>query len=166
MRMIMAFIKNGEWAVRDSEYLIRTDLGSCVALCLWDSVKRLGGMNHYLLPGSASEPSENPTTGHYANQSLIYDMVRCGASLHTLQAAIVGGGQMYPERDFFGIGGSNAAAAEFVLDKYRIPLVYKRIGGDYSRSVELEVESGWLRIREIKLGTGMADHYQHRFQER
>ncbi len=162
----MVFIKSGEWTVKNQEYMIRTDLGSCVALCLWDSVRKLGGMNHYLLPGSETVPSENPSTGHYANQSLLYEIIRCGSSLHSLQAAVIGGGQLYPENDIFAIGERNIVAAEFILEKYRIPLVYKRIGGSISRSVELEVESGELRVREIRLGTGIVNHYQHKFRER
>ena len=30
---------------------ISTVLGSCVATCLWDPVLRIGGMNHFMLPG-------------------------------------------------------------------------------------------------------------------
>ena len=33
--------------------VIETLLGSCVAVCLYDSVARIGGMNHILLPGKA-----------------------------------------------------------------------------------------------------------------
>lgn len=166
MGMTMVFIKSGQWIVKNQDYVIRTDLGSCVALCLWDPVRKLGGMNHYLLPGKVTDLSENPSHGHYANQSLLYEMIRCGASVHSLQGAIVGGGQLYPENDIYGIGESNAAVAEFVLDKYRIPMVFKRTGGSFSRSVELEVETGMIYVREIKLGTSTITHYQHKFVER
>ena len=33
--------------------VIETLLGSCVAVCLYDPVARIGGMNHILLPGKA-----------------------------------------------------------------------------------------------------------------
>ena len=51
------------------------------------------------------------------------------------------------------------------MEKYKIPLMYKRIGGRVSRSVELEVASGLITIREIKLGTGVADPYQYQFRK-
>lgn len=146
--------------------MIRTDLGSCVALCLWDSRRRLGGMNHYLLPGKAEDASENPSMGHYANQALLYEIIRCGSSLQALQGAIVGGGQLYPENDIFSIGENNIIAAEFILEKYRIPLVFKRTGGNFSRSLELEVETGLIHVREIKLGSSIVTHHQHKFRER
>jgi chemotaxis protein CheD len=31
-------------------YVINTILGSCVAVCLWDPVYKVGGMAHYMLP--------------------------------------------------------------------------------------------------------------------
>ena len=30
--------------------LIVTTLGSCIAACLWDRERRIGGMNHFMLP--------------------------------------------------------------------------------------------------------------------
>ena len=30
--------------------LVSTILGSCVAVCLWDPLVRVAGINHYLLP--------------------------------------------------------------------------------------------------------------------
>lgn len=163
---MMTFIKSGEWIVRNQDYVIRTDLGSCVALCLWDATRKLGGMNHYLLPGKESEASVNPSNGHYANQSLIYEMIRNGASLYALQGAIVGGGRLCFAGDIFGIGEGNVTAAEFILDKYNIPTVFRRVGGNVSRSVELNVDSGQLQVKEIQLGTGDVRQYQHTFDKR
>ena len=40
-------------------------LGSCVAVCLWDPVSRVGGMLHFLLPESSINPErarEQPAT--------------------------------------------------------------------------------------------------------
>jgi hypothetical protein len=40
----------GEYFVHDEDILIMTTLGSCIAACLWDREKRVGGMNHFMLP--------------------------------------------------------------------------------------------------------------------
>jgi chemotaxis protein CheD len=41
----------GEQAVSDrADTTLQTVLGSCVAACLHDPVRRIGGMNHFLLP--------------------------------------------------------------------------------------------------------------------
>ena len=35
----------GEYFVHDEDLLITTTLGSCIAACLWDRERRIGGMN-------------------------------------------------------------------------------------------------------------------------
>ena len=30
--------------------IIKTVLGSCVAVCIWDKLQKTGGMNHFMLP--------------------------------------------------------------------------------------------------------------------
>ena len=36
---------------RAAQGAITTVLGSCVSTCLWDPLERIGGMNHFMLPG-------------------------------------------------------------------------------------------------------------------
>src|ERR1700739_2409441 len=47
-----AYLLPGELHVSGEPCQIRTILGSCVAICLWDNRQRAGGMNHFLLPAS------------------------------------------------------------------------------------------------------------------
>lgn len=48
-------IIQGEYKViNDPNVVLTTILGSCVAACLRDPVAGVGGMNHFLLPGSAN----------------------------------------------------------------------------------------------------------------
>jgi chemotaxis protein CheD len=52
----------GEFFVHDEDILIMTTLGSCIAACLWDREKRVGGMNHFLLPdGGRAAPTAAAT---------------------------------------------------------------------------------------------------------
>ncbi len=44
-------INAGESYVSKDPVIIHTLLGSCVAVCLYDPISRVGGMNHILLPG-------------------------------------------------------------------------------------------------------------------
>ncbi len=41
----------GQYYAGAEDGLIVTVLGSCVSACLWDPVHRIGGMNHFMLPG-------------------------------------------------------------------------------------------------------------------
>jgi chemotaxis protein CheD len=45
-------IIQGEYRISNRpDSVLTTLLGSCVAACLWDPALKIGGMNHFLLPG-------------------------------------------------------------------------------------------------------------------
>ena len=44
----------GQYHAAGGEGSITTVLGSCVSTCLWDPLLRVGGMNHFMLPGDPS----------------------------------------------------------------------------------------------------------------
>jgi chemotaxis protein CheD len=49
-------VVQGEYRISSKpEVVLSTLLGSCVAMCLHDPVARVGGMNHFLLPGTDRE---------------------------------------------------------------------------------------------------------------
>ena len=73
------------------EFQISTVLGSCVALCLWDSVAKIGGMNHYMLPFWNGEGLATPKYGNIAIEKLLSRMLRLGCRKENLVAKIFGG---------------------------------------------------------------------------
>ncbi len=44
-----AFLHPDRMFVSDEPTSVTTILGSCVAVCLWDTARRIGGINHCLL---------------------------------------------------------------------------------------------------------------------
>jgi chemotaxis protein CheD len=65
----------GQYYAATGHGAITTVLGSCVSTCLWDPLKRIGGMNHFMLPGDG-ESASSPVTasarfGVYAMEVLI-----------------------------------------------------------------------------------------------
>ena len=58
--------------------LIKTLLGSCVAVCLWDPRVQVGGMNHFLLPdGDPDGPRDEATRfGAHAMDCLVGEMLK------------------------------------------------------------------------------------------
>ncbi|HKU24389.1 MAG TPA: chemotaxis protein CheD, partial [Candidatus Sulfotelmatobacter sp.] len=72
-------------------FAISTIVGSGVAVCLWDSVHRIGGANHYMLP-EGPENGDNATRyGNVANPALLQRMLDLGAERKNLEAKIFGG---------------------------------------------------------------------------
>ncbi len=88
----------GQFEVSDSpDVMITTTLGSCVACCLHDSVRKIGGMNHFLLPhGEGASGPEARRYGAYSIEVLINDLLRKGADRRSLEGRLFGGARLSP----------------------------------------------------------------------
>jgi len=105
----------GEFFVAAEDVVLSTVLGSCVAACLWDPALRIGGMNHFLLPGDdggADPLSESGRYGVFAMEQLINQLLKRGARRDALQAKVFGGGHVLRGFTTLTVGTRNA---EFVL---------------------------------------------------
>jgi chemotaxis protein CheD len=132
-------IIQGEYHVaNEPDVLIGTLLGSCVAICLHDSVARVGGMNHFLL----GEPSghenvrsaEMTRYGVHAMELLVNEMMNKGAARSRLKAHVYGGANIVA--GLGQIGSSNAAFAKKFIATEGIALGHCDLGGNQARRVE------------------------------
>jgi len=145
-------IIQGEIAVGDKPgMLITTLLGSCVAVCLHDSVAHVGGMNHFLLgePGHGHRQSnaDMQRYGIHAMELLINAMMAKGAMRHRLKAHLYGGANIIA--GLGPIGSGNAAFAERFMATEGIEIGYRDLGGSQARKVEFMPYEG--RSRCIKV---------------
>ena len=77
----------GEFHVSDdADLVLTTILGSCVAACVRDPVARVGGMNHFLLPGETG--GEGLRYGVQSMELLVNALLRRGARRDRLQGSI------------------------------------------------------------------------------
>ena len=112
----------GEYFVSADDIVLSTVLGSCVAACMWDRTARVGGMNHFMLPGEAGRPSEadpiglSGRYGVFAMEQLINELIKRGARKGNLEAKLFGGGAVLKNFTAINVGERNA---EFVLDFLR-----------------------------------------------
>ena len=131
--------------------VIDTVLGSCIAVCLYDSKKRIGGMNHFMLP--EGEDPKNPTSTRYgvhAMELLISDMMKLGAHRKNFQAKIFGGGHVLKIRENLdGVPQRNISFIRRFLDTERIPVVKEDVGGYQPRRVLFSSESGKVWMRKL-----------------
>jgi chemotaxis protein CheD len=106
----------GQYHASSGPGTITTVLGSCVSTCLWDPVARLGGMNHFMLPGdgaSAGSPwAASARFGVYAMEVLINEITRMGGDRRRLVAKVFGGARVLAGFDKLDVGAKNV---EFVL---------------------------------------------------
>lgn len=136
-------INPGGWSVQ-TERPIATLLGSCVAVCFYDSKLKLAGMNHFLLPSRASTKLADEDivlNGDYAMEVLRNAMYAKGASPNRLVAKAFGGGNIVNSIQM-AIGARNAEFAKEWLDRENIPLAASDFGGAWSRKVIFDPLSG------------------------
>src|SRR3954464_13040699 len=91
-------VKVAECAVgRNEQTLITIGLGSCVAIVLYDSRARIGGLAHTLLPDeSMARDRSNPAKfAASAVTVLLAEMARLGADAGRVRAKLVGGASMF-----------------------------------------------------------------------
>jgi chemotaxis receptor (MCP) glutamine deamidase CheD len=74
------FLAPGELVVCRDAVRIRTILGSCIAVCLWDRRRRVGGVNHYLLPRPTDGKTCDNRFGSVAIPRLIAGVCRAGGA--------------------------------------------------------------------------------------
>jgi chemotaxis protein CheD len=139
---------------RYPDILLSQGLGSCVALTLYDSQNKIGGLAHIMLPDSSRHaPVHVPC--HFADTAIAFllEGLEAGQSeKRSLVAKIAGGAQMFkkPDQPDTGIGAQNIGAIKTLLRQEKIPVIGEDTGGRAGRSVEFHLEYGKLIV--IKIG--------------
>lgn len=131
---------------------LRTFVGSCVGLALYDRRMRVAGLAHIMLPNSlgAGTPA-----GKYAD-SAIPEMLRLLATLAggetlRLSAKMAGGAKMFAVQTGVAIGDQNVRAIEQVLGSLGIPLLARDCGGARGRRLSFDIASAALTIEILGL---------------
>jgi len=151
-------INPGGWSV-ETERPISTLLGSCVAVCLYDPVFKLGGMNHFLLPSKragATDDTDVVLAGDFAMEVLVNAMLARGARKERLVAKAFGGGNIVSSIRM-AIGDRNAEFATEWLAREGIPLTASDFGGPWSRKVICVPNPGEAFCRQAPVNQAVAE---------
>jgi len=148
-------IHPGEYYASADSILISTVLGSCVAVALYDPYTHLGGLNHFMLPGSLDNKSfmmsETGKYGMFAMELLINELIKRGARKERLRAKVFGGGHVLQNevgRDG-GVPRSNITFAFEYLDTERIPIETSDVGGTVGRKIFLDPQTFRVMLKRI-----------------
>jgi chemotaxis protein CheD len=143
-------INPGGWAI-ETDRPISTLLGSCVSVCLFDPVLKIGGMNHFLLPSrttAANADIDVIMNGDYSMEVLVNGLLNKGARKSRLVAKAFGGGTIVSSIRM-AIGERNSAFAHEWLERESIPLVASDFNGPWSRKVVFVPQNGDAFCRRI-----------------
>jgi len=143
---------------RSPGILTTLGLGSCVGITIYDSVNKIAGLAHVMLPDS-TQIKNNSNVAKFADSAikkLIMDMCMMGARRDFLKAKIAGGAQMFAfdsTNENMRIGDRNVEASRRILRMYNIPIIANHTGSNYGRTIELYAEDGRLIVKTIGHGT-------------
>lgn len=129
--------------VSDEPHWVTTVLGSCVAVCLFDNQRRIGGINHFMLPFWNGDGLETPKYGNVAIQQLFKRMLEFGAKKEDIVCKIFGGAEMLHEhQSFFNVGQRNIDLAFKSVAELNVAVVSFSTGGKYGRKIHFNTGTG------------------------
>lgn len=135
----------------DTQAVLSTVLGSCIAICLFDPAIATGGMNHFLLAEPDSKSKPDPLKLHlygaFAMEQLINEMLKRGANRSTMRAHIYGGSNI--NKAMAHIGSSNTSFAREFLTQDGICISNEDTGGSDARRLDLRPATGQVRCKHI-----------------
>jgi chemotaxis protein CheD len=138
----------GEIGVCRDSGSLRTLLGSCLGVALYDRRLRIAGLAHVVLPQSSGDSG---LPGKYADTA-IPELIRRLQSLAPgeplkLSAKLAGGANMFNSTSAPAtIGQLNAAAVERILSELRIPVIGRHLGGEQGRRMLVDTATGLVTI--------------------
>ncbi|GBF11625.1 chemotaxis protein CheD [Tepidibacillus sp. HK-1] len=135
-----------------------TGLGSCVGIAIVDKINHIGGLAHIMLPSSEMVKIGQLNKAKYADTAvplLVEKMVQLGAKKSLMVAKLAGGAQMFQfqsQNDMMRIGPRNVEASKESLKELGIPIIAEDTGGNFGRTIELDILTGILYIKTANQG--------------
>ena len=146
-------INAGEFYVSKENEIIGTLLGSCISVCLWDPEKKIGGMNHFMLPGKICKvdisKDRSARYGITAMNDLLDSMIKSGAERKRMVAKLFGGGSVFENKlKTNSIPDDNIRIARVMLELADIEILKTNVGGNFSRKILFDLDSGQVFLKK------------------
>lgn len=142
----------GQYHASADGTVITTVLGSCVSVCLYDTVSGVGGMNHYMLPGDTGGPDRSGNGsaryGTHAMKLLIEHVIQLGGGRANLQAKVFGAGRVM--EGMSDVGRQNADFALRYLKEQQIRIAAIDVGDTYPRKIYFSPATGQVFVKRIQ----------------
>lgn len=143
------FVGIGALLVVSAPDKLRTVLGSCVGIAIFDATAGVAGLAHSILPLGNEEPEELGKFADQAVDNLLIRLTREGATKANLQAKLIGGAAMFGNETSMGLGTRNVEAAKARLEAHEVPVVATSVGGTKGRKIVLDARTGEVTVAAI-----------------
>ncbi len=156
MNLPIAKIHPGDFYVTRKQEAIVTVLGSCVSACIRDPNNNVGGMNHFMLPGSEKNidldnshgPSDATRYGSYAMEKLINQIIKMGGLKTRLEVKLFGGGRIIS--GLSNVGDNNVTFVRQFMSTEGLTIKAEDLLGDHPRKIIYEPFTGKVLVRRLR----------------
>jgi chemotaxis protein CheD len=146
----------GEYRIAHDAAVLKTILGSCVGVLIYDQEKKIGGLAHVFLPVSG-DFHDSKNDGLFKNKCadiliplMIEAMITGGGRLQKFIAYIAGGARLF---NFIGnpfnIGEKNLLSVKNILKELGIPYTELYSGGSSGRRLLFNCMTGDIRVTQL-----------------
>ncbi len=130
---------------------LRTLLGSCVGVTMWNAQRRLGGMCHFLLPSRARAAGQglDARFGEEAFEMLVTSIRRAGTQPTDYEVHLYGGADTLPDSTGvkFNVGERNIETGWSLIERHGFALANVDVGDHVPRNVSLSLADGTVQMR-------------------
>lgn len=139
----IVYVNTGEVKLGDGDTILNSGaIGSCVVVCMYNSVEKRGAMAHIMLAGEAPiGQEENTRYAPNAIRKLLELINMSNTQSNSLETCIIGGANVL-KRPNDTIGKNNIDSVEKLLNEKGIRVCKKATGGYERRTVAFNVEKG------------------------
>jgi len=138
-----------------NDVLVAYGIGSCVAICLYDPLVRVGGMLHALTPTSPNGNLRSEKSPRFVDEGVLLLLEELGkrrVKPSRAMAYLCGGAQVLTMPTTNGtrtIGERNVQAAEAALRAAGLSIRGQLVGGTVGRTVKLYIATGDVTVRSL-----------------
>ena len=134
------------------EFQVTTVLGSCISVCLYDPVTKIGGINHYMLALWNGIGLESPKYGNIAITKLLEKMLELGSRKNNLHAKVFGGAKVLEatQNSSINVGERNIEIAMDMLSEEHIPVVASSMGDLFGLKIIFNTVTGEILMKRVR----------------
>jgi chemotaxis protein CheD len=140
------YVHPGRLAASAGAEPFTTVVGSGAVVCLWDPIRRVGGMAHFLLPETGGAPAAT-RYGDVAMRSLLEQLNALGG--RSYRGCVHGGSAPPIHAETGHLGDRNVAVAISFLRLHGIPLVQHDVGGAGGRKIVFDPVQGAVQVSRV-----------------
>jgi len=131
------------------EQLTCLGLGSCVAVIIYDPIKKIGGIVHILLPKAPPNCQNEEKYADTGIRKLYVKALEKGVIREALVAKLVGGAQMFTSLNIAiaNIGRDNIRESRDTLRALGVRIVAEELEGNRGRSALFDASTGKITVR-------------------